>query len=136
MASLSNHKTVSAAPFSNDVEIIRVQYDFANDAGATGALDVLTCTEACVVRFKHGVVKTECTSGGSATLILGLSGGDTDAFLDATSGAVANLTGSAIIQPEATNPVYVAAAGKIIQTIGTATFTAGKIEYVFEIMKP
>lgn len=135
MAAVSGAKTVGA-PFDNESTFVRVVYDFAEDAGAAGALDLLTATNAIVVKSFHAVVKTAATSGGSATVTVGVSGGDDDAALDATSGAVANLTANAVLGQEATVPFYVAAGGKVVQTIGTAALTAGKIEYVFEIMKP
>lgn len=135
MAALAAHKAKVGAPFSNAREVIRVVYDFAVDGGATGALDVFTAEQNLVVVGFHLKVLTAATSGGSATLIVGVSGGDTDACLDATSGAVANLSANAVIGQEATVPFYLASGGKIIQTIGTAALTAGKIEYVFEVMK-
>ena len=47
MANLADHKTVSP-PFSNAKEIVRVEYDFANDAGAIGVLVVNRLGEAII----------------------------------------------------------------------------------------
>jgi len=145
MAALKNKKTV-AGGFSNEVEVVKVVYDFAKDGGATGALEILEAQDDLVILNFYVVGKTTCTSGGSATLDVGISGGDTDILLDGA--AVASLTANAMVQPtsivltEGTPNTYVAAlpqklasGGKIIQTIGVAAFTAGKLEYVFHIAK-
>jgi hypothetical protein len=142
MAALVGHQTLYA-PFDNSTETVRIQYDFSVDAGATGALDILTAADAIVITSAYAVVRTACTSGGSATLIWGISGGDTDIFMNATQGAVASLTSAAVILPPAVEgtpnvlpiPTALAAAGKLIQTIGTATLTAGVVEYVIEYKK-
>ena len=135
MAALAGYKAKVGPSFKNAEEIVRVVYDFSLDGGATGALDIFTAEQDMIVTGFHLQVLTACTSGGSATLIVGVSGGDTDACLDATSGAVANLGANAVIGQEATVPFRLASGGKLIQTIGTAALTAGKIEYVFKIMK-
>lgn len=144
-AAVKNAKTVGA-PFPNAREIVRVVYDFAQDGGATGALDLLITNSALVIVDFHAVVKTTATSGGSATVAVGVTG-DTDHFIKATEGAVANITATTLFaaKPELTEgtpntilpmlPVRLASGDKVLQTIGTAALTAGKIEYVFEIMR-
>lgn len=132
MAAVAKAKTV-ATTFKNDVEVVRIVYDFAVDAGAVGALDLLTVDGDAVVRLKHLAVKTACTSGGSATVAVGVTGATT-AFVDATEGAVANLTANAIIDG-ASAPKYVADGNKVLLTIGTAALTAGKLEAVLEVMR-
>lgn len=145
MANVAAHKTVDA-PFRNEKEIIRVIYDFAVDGGATSALNLMTAgVDPLIVTGYHAVVKTTCTSGASAVLDVGIAGGDTDLLSDAI--AVATLAANYVLQPEAVEtegtpnvvvnacPFRLAAGASIAQTIGTATFTAGKIEYVFEVMR-
>ncbi len=142
MASLAKAKTVGPE-FKNDKYVSRVVYDFSADGGATGALDIFTAGADIVITGFHAVVKTACTSGGSATLAVGVTGA-TSAFVTTTTGAVANLTANAVLQPfvvltEGTPntaafplPRRLASGDKILQTIGTAALTAGKIEYVIE----
>jgi hypothetical protein len=136
MAALKDHKSVGQT-FSNDIEYVRVSWDHALDGGATGVLDVFTAAQDIVVKSFHAVVKTPAASSGSATLIVGVSGGDTDAFMTTANGAVANLTPAKVVVPFPATAMNVAlpAGGKIIQTIGTEVMSAGKIEYVFGIMK-
>lgn len=120
---------------SERTEHIEITYDFAVDAGATGALDLIKFKEAVVIEQFYAKVNTTCTSGGSATVIVGIVGGDTDALLDATDGAVANLVAGVSLPGDlATSPALaVAADGVIAMTIGTAALTAGKITYVFKV---
>lgn len=134
MAALAKHKTVRQ--FANNVELIEVEYDFAVDGGATGALDIVTFPEAMVLIDAYTKVDTTCTSGGSATLIWGIKGGDTDACLDATSGAVANLTAGVVVPGETTaKHIKLAAAAVLEMTIGTAALTAGKVRYCMLVQK-
>ena len=64
----------------------------------------------------------------------GVSGGDVDAFLDTTSGAVAALTLNAVIDGESASERLRLAAGAVIRMeIETATMTAGKVELVLEL---
>jgi hypothetical protein len=136
MAAVLAAQTI-APPFSNAKEVVRVVYDFAKDAGATGALDLFTADGDIVITHAHATVKTTATSGGSATVIWGLTG-DTNRFMDTTAGAVANLTAAAVISPASADlvPIKLASGDKVLMTIGTAALTAGKIEFVMEYMKP
>jgi len=141
MAALKNHQ-LAGAGFGNEIEWRKVRYDFAKDAGATGALDILTADGACIITHAHARVVTACTSGGSATLKYGPTADD-DRFMNTTQGAVASLTLEAAIIPPALEgapnvlpvPFAMASGGKIIQTIGTAALTAGVVEYTFGIIK-
>lgn len=126
MADANARKDMSI--FSNELKLERLVYDFAVDGGATGNLDIGTASHDMVVVQAIVVVQTACTSGGSATVIIGAVSADPDAFLDITSGAVANLTANATFI-EATAASLRIASGDIIRlTIGTAALTAGKIE--------
>jgi hypothetical protein len=141
MAAIAGAKTIGPT-FNNAEEVVHAYYDFSVDAGAQSALDLFTAGEAIVITGFHTTVITQC-AGATATVIAGISGGDTDIFMNATQGAVANLTAGANIIPPAVEgtpnvlplPVYLASGGKIIQTIGTANLTAGKIKYVIKYMK-
>lgn len=131
MAALSNARTITP-PFSNDRSMVRVVWDFAVDGGATGDLDVLTADGACLVRCIGANVKTAVTSAGSLDLDLGKGAGGVE-FL--SSVAVASLT-LASYQASASQAFLKLADGeKIIMGIDVAAATAGKIEFIFEIVK-
>lgn len=145
MTALAKAKTVGQL-FSNRSEIERVVYDFSVDGGATGALDIFTAGADIIITGFHAVVKTACTSGGSATVAVGVTGA-TSAFVTTTGGAVANLTANAVLQAnvvltEGTPntaafplPRRLASGDKVLMTIGTAALTAGKIEFVLQYVK-
>ncbi len=114
---------------SRGQEHLEITYDFALDGGATGSLDLLKVKEACVVEGAYLKVKTAGTSGGSATVAIGVSGGA--GIVAAT--AVASLTLGAVIVPAATVPAKLAADAVVQLTIGTAALTAGKIVVVLKL---
>lgn len=134
-------KTVTA-PMAGDVAEYRFEYDFAADAGAIGALDLIVAGEDLIIESAHAHVLTAVTSGGSATVIWGVTD-DTDRFANLTQGAKAELTvGKKILPPvvEGTpnvlaTPYVLPKDAKISQTIGTAALTAGKIQYVVRVRK-
>lgn len=120
--------------FSNELKIVRMVYDFSVDGGAQGALSLGELDGPCVIVDGWTSVKTQCTSGGSATVIVGVNGGDTDAILAST--AVASLTANAIFPLDAAGDgEYLADGAKVDITIGTAALTAGKIEVCLVIAK-
>lgn len=141
MAALAGLKKVGKA-FTNQEVVERVVYDFAVDGGATGALDVFTADADVVITHFHTKVMTAATSGGSATLKVGTSVDD-DLFVTTTQGAVASLTAGAVIVPAVVEgtpnvlalPLKLASGAKVVQTIGTAALTAGKVEYVIKYLK-
>ena len=131
MAAVTAAKTIGTL-FSNEVVYERVVYDFSVDGGSVGALDLFTASADLVIKSCHAYVKTACTSGGSATVAIGVTGATT-AYVDTTAGAVANLTAKAVLG--GTTPKGVASGAKVLMTIGTAALTAGKIEVVIGYMK-
>lgn len=139
MAAAAGKKTIGAG-FSNEIEVVRVRYDFSVDGGATGDLDLLEADGELLITDHWAVVKTTCTSGGSAAVSTGISS-DKDYGID--SAAVADLTANAVHRtvlvegtPNAKRwPLRLADGEKITQTIETATLTAGVIEYVFVCCK-
>lgn len=145
MANLAGYKKVGG-PFTKEMEVMRARYSFAADGGATGALSIFTATEACVITGFYAIVKTTCTSGGSATVKVGVTGSDA-LFVTTTEGAVANLTANAVFaaKPVLTEgtpntiampyPRRLAAGDSVLMTIGTAALTAGVIDFVIEVCK-
>lgn len=133
MAAVSDVKLNYAVP-SIGKHIVEVVYDFAADAGAVGVLDLVQFQEAVIITDMWAQVLTACTSGGSATLDVGVVGADTDAFQAAT--AVAALTlNSTHSSAAAGADEYIAADGKIAMEIKVAALTAGKIKYFFEVVQ-
>lgn len=142
MAAVDLYKNVGPE-FRNESYIARAVYDFANDGGAIGALDLFVAGSDIIITGFYALVKTQCTSGGSATVAVGVTGA-TSAFVTTTTGAVANLTANAVLQPvvvltEGTPntaafplPRRLASGDKVLMTIATDTITAGKIEFVIE----
>lgn len=108
------------------------EYDFANDTGAQATYSLGKFKSKSLVLRGRWFVETACTSAGSATVIIGASTADTDAILDATSGAVANLIDNANDTETAATGLVVAADETLDLTIGTADLTAGKIKVILE----
>lgn len=141
MAVLKDART-DAPGFGNQVEYVRYTYDFAVDGGAATFYDILTASQRMVIVSAHATVKTTCTSGGSATVIWGVTG-NTNRFMNTTQGAVASLTAGSTIVPVAVEgtpnvlptPCVLPSGDKVLMTIGTAALTAGKIEFVIGLMK-
>jgi len=125
---VKGHKTISAG-FTGEVKREKLIYDFSKDGGAySGNVYILGTMSGAVLIEKVIVrVTTAVTSGGSATVIVGHTDND-DCFVDATAGAVANLTANAVAAAATTSvPLVLASGKKITMTIGTANLTAGVI---------
>src|SRR5574343_656281 len=99
MTAIAKHQKAGPS-FTDGVNFAHVEYDYSVDAGAVGALDLFTAGEDIVITHFHAKVMTTCTSGGSATVAVGITG-STSLFANATQGAVANLTANAVIVPPA-----------------------------------
>jgi hypothetical protein len=121
------HKVIGRG-FSNEMQYAKLTYSFADDGGATTDTYVIGTAKGKIAILDAAVhVETACTSGGSATVKIGINGGDDDAFLDVTSGAVANLVDDFMEKEAAGQKIVVADGGKIEMAIGTAALTGGKI---------
>lgn len=131
MAALAKYKELRT--WGAERELVRIQYDFSVDGGSVAALDIFKAKEACVVKLAEMHVVTACTSGGSATVSVGKSG-DLTGMVGAT--AVASLTAGAVILGAAIDASHALAADDIVKMdIATAALTAGKIDFVFEVIK-
>lgn len=127
-----NLRTVGPG-FPNQVEVVRVTYDFALDGGeADDVIRLLKFSKAGTIVWGYAKVLTTCTSGGSATVIIGCTA-DADAIMDITAGAVANLA-AGFIDGNSATPVKFAADDYLTMDIATADLTAGKIEVVIGIL--
>jgi hypothetical protein len=132
MAAIKNAKTIGAE-FPNATLIHRAIYDYSVDAGAIGALDVFVASQDVTILEAYVKVLTTCTSGGAATLAIGIDA-DPDTLVDET--AIGALTAGALIAPiAAVCPVKLASGAKIKMNIADFTLTAGKFEVVVKIAK-
>jgi hypothetical protein len=129
MADLKDKKDIAVA--AEGVRMMEFTYDFAEDGGAVGALKLGDLTEDVIIHRAWLKVSTACTSGGSATVSVGLDSGTGAELIGST--AVGSLTEHAVID-EAASPlnVYVAKDDALSINIGTAALTAGKFEVVLE----
>lgn len=113
------------------VQVIEVQYDFANDGGSIGVLDLFTAPVKMVVHQAYLKVVSTCTSADAAVLEVGIKAGDTDALIGATAGAVANLVEDAVLKGETTSVGLFLDAGDVIaMEISAFALTAGKFKLV------
>jgi hypothetical protein len=141
MAAVVDKKTVGA-PFGNAEQMVRVTYDFAADGGDIGALELLEASGAIVITefYVRGITVLNSAANGT-TIDVGISGGDTDIFLDGV--AEATFAAAALVQPTLVDgtpnvmalPLVLASGGKIIQTIVGEALTSGKCEYFFKYHK-
>lgn len=124
------HKTFGRG-FSNERQTVKLTYNFADDAGAFADVVKIGTTDGKILVMDSCVhVETACTSGGSATVIVGVAGGTTNAFMDLTSGAVASLVDDYVNQETTGQGIVIASGGAIHLDIGTADLTAGKINVI------
>ncbi len=117
----------------------RFRYDFAVQGGAVGAI-TLTDAEGraavlpdnAVIRDCYTEVITPMTSGGSATVKLGITGND-DCFLAATAYNHASWdVADDITARNAELPLKTSAAVSVLATVATAALTAGTFDVVVE----
>lgn len=131
MAVLSNHKKVGAG-FSNDAELVRVEYNFANDTGAVADYDAFTADGACLVEFLGADCQTAITGTATANMDLGKGAGGVE-FLSALD------VGGGISVDVQTAPataglmVDLADGEKIVMGIDTEAVTAGKLVFLFKV---
>jgi hypothetical protein len=130
MAVLVDVKNNAGPTFPNAVEIVRATWDFAVDGGAVAFYDILVADSACLVSLRSMHVRTAVTSGGSLTLDVGKGSAGSEMV---SNKAVAAMTLNNITVGAA--PVYLAANEKIAMNLEVAAATAGKIDFVFEIVK-
>lgn len=123
----SAHKTIGKL-FSNEIGFAKLTYDFAADGSATAdTVKLATFGSKMMIINAVAQVETACTSGGSAVVNVGILGGDVDAFVADTAGAVASLTDDACIKETAGQKIVVAANETVSLKVATAALTAGKI---------
>ena len=132
-ANVTEAKLVASSGFGLGVlRVARAKYDFAVDGGAQGAITLATTAtlpDNAVIVGATLNSTTAATSGGAATIAVGLTaGGAADTIK--TAEAVASFSADALINGTVTfaAPVKMTAAGNINITVATADLTAGVIE--------
>lgn len=130
MADAADKKSLSA--FSNEVEYKTVTFDFDEDGGAIGVYDMLEFAHAAVIHQAYVKIEDDFTSGGAATIEIGVKGGDTDAILTASlpTGAPSVVDGDA-----ASERLYLASGAILSLEVKVAALTAGKCTLVVEASK-
>jgi hypothetical protein len=118
--------------------IVRGNYNFTDDTGAQGAYTIFTVTGDVTVKSVLGICDVALTSGGAATIELGVAG-DTAAIIAQTTATDLILnevwrdaTPTTTLEPmtAGTELGYIVSAGQdIIFTIGGADLTAGDIDF-------
>jgi hypothetical protein len=122
-----------APTFGNDSEVIKTVYDFSTDGGTAGTFVMTAGAEsACMVKLLAIKVDTAVTSDGSATLIVGTSADD-NAFL--ASEAKTSFALGAVVLPDVSGFIKLAADATLDVTVEVAALTAGKLTFVWEVMK-
>lgn len=118
-------------------------YSFAVDTGAQGAYTIFTVTGDIALSV-FGICKTAVTSGGAATIELGVAGNTAILIAQATATALilneiwhdATPTTTVESVAAATNNAIVISGGQdVILTIGGADLTAGVIDF-YALWKP
>lgn len=113
--------------FSNELSYVKLTYDFATDGGEADDTLVLGATTGKIMIVHSRVHVETAFTGASGTVIIGVKGGDTDAFLDITSGAVASLTDDAVHQETAGQGIVLASGAEVLMDIATTDMTTGKL---------
>ena len=136
------HKTVGPL-FSNEEQLVRVQYNFADDGGATAnELQIFTAGQALVITdfWVRGIVELDSAADG-ASIDVGITGGDEDILLDGV--VEATFAAGALVAPTVVEgapnvlplPLKLASGGKIQMKIVTEALTSGQCEFCFKVAK-
>jgi hypothetical protein len=122
------------ACYTNEKKLIKCEYDFSNDGGATGFIAIGEAAEDLVIHKMVAKVKTAVTTSASGTLAFGRS--DSAAELMSAKAAGALLINTVVSGEVAVGTGIRVASGKILGfTIATGALTAGKVEVELEVTK-
>ncbi len=130
----------SGVPFSaNALRVARARYSFAADGGAVGSINLAGASiipAGAIVLATLLSVVTPPTSGGAATIAVGVEAAGDQQTAAAISGAPWSAAGAKwATQTFTTAPDVTTAARDIVATIATAALTAGVFDvYVFYLL--
>jgi len=125
--------SASGAPSSIGNQFYAATYDFSQDGGASAdTYNLLSFADKVAVRLVAVRVETAFTSGGAATLSLGVGVSGSELL---SASAIAGFTAGAVVNAATPAGFYaVPADGAIVLQVGTADLTAGKAEFLFEVI--
>jgi hypothetical protein len=130
MANAAKYKKIEG--YTDRQYTVVAEYDFANDTGAQATYSLGIFKHKTLILSSRVFVET-AGSGTGATVAIGPSTADPDGILDATDGAVANLTDNAVVSTSATASNLVVAAGETLDlVIATADLESGKFKVILE----
>jgi hypothetical protein len=129
----------SGEGLGGDISVMRAGYDFAVDGGAVGTITLANFTIPAGAIILGGLldVTTLVTSGGAATVSIGIEGAADVVAATAVSGAPYSTTGRKSVIPAWTGATTIktTVARSVTATIATATLTAGAFDvYLFYLM--
>ena len=117
-------------PMNNEMKPHRANYDVARDGGLIADTHTLFEDDRDMLIVVGNIdVKTAFAGGGSATVTIGVLGGDVDALLPAALMAALTLDTQLDIDAAGKNLLLVKG-DKVVVTPGVANLTAGKLEVV------
>jgi hypothetical protein len=133
---------VTVKGIKGKTQLAHAVYDFSVDGGAVGVLDLFSIPANNIVHDFWAEIEEAPTSGGSATLEVGITGGDTDGYLaqvaytaltlDLVTGDV-NKGALLFDTTEDSNLRHkVTASSMVALKIGTAALLTGKIHFYVE----
>ncbi len=120
------HKTFGRG-FSNEVQTVKLTWNFATDGGLAADTFKMGTTDGKILVLVSMIhIEAACT-GASGTAIIGIKSGDTDAFMDITDGAVANLVDDFCAKDTTGQGIVLDSGAVVLLDIATTNFTTGKI---------
>tara|TARA_R100001510_G_scaffold33085_2_gene29576 strand:+ start:503 stop:973 length:471 start_codon:yes stop_codon:yes gene_type:complete len=128
-AELINDSVGNAALAAEALKFAKFTYDFSSAGGDVSSITLGTLPDKAIVVRGHAEVETAVTSGGSASVALGVVA-NTDAFVGAT--AKGSLTLNAVLATSNDLPLKMSGDTPVLATITTAALTAGKINLFVE----
>lgn len=123
----------NGTPNSIGHQMYEAEYDFSVDGGAfADTYTLIEFADAVAIRLKACKVETAFTSGGAATVSLGVTASGTE-MLNAV--AIASFTAGSVLNQTTPGAFYKVEDGeKIVLALGTADLTAGKAKFLFEVI--
>jgi len=124
-------KSGSEFLFGLERKRIEITYNFPEDAGEIGVLDMLTIGEKLLVERCYVKGNAAVTSAGAPTVEIGVKDGDTDALIPATLKGAMGV--DAVVKEASTADGLVLQADSVLSMeIKFAALTAGKFTFVLE----
>jgi hypothetical protein len=133
-------KKIGSGNFIGETKYAYGKYDFSVNGGAVGAITLTgdTIPAGALVIDAFLIVDTIVTSGGAATVSLGVEGA-ADLRAAATLATAPALNAAAALKftafTGASNPIVTTQARSIVATVATAALTAGVFRVVVEYME-